>query len=64
MEHQTDHFPNPSSYLPSEPLCFPVKAENTTGMPVNPDTPSQSYPQQVHYAPNPGKVALQEIVKL
>ena len=64
MEQQTDHSRNPFSYLPSEPLCFTVKTENTTSIPFNPDTISQSYPQQVHYAPNPSEVALQEIVKL
>ena len=64
MEHQTDCFPNPFSYLPSEPYLLPAKTENTSGMPLNPDTPSPSYVQQVHYAPNPSEVALQEIAKL
>lgn len=64
MEDQTDHFLNPFSYPPSEPFCPPVKTEFTSGTPLNPIAPSPSYPQQVHYAPNPSEVALQEIVKL
>ena len=64
MEHQTDYFLNPFSYSPSEPFRLPVKTEFTSAMPLNPVTPSLSYPQQVHYAPNPSEVELQEIVKL
>lgn len=63
MEPQTKHLTNPFSYPPPEVSHPPFKTEFTSYVLLNPVNASASYPREVHYAPNPSEIALQEIVK-